>query len=103
VPSDALVRKVADQVRSTWTAAGVQVSAQDAAEGWAYGAINDCEQAGLVVFDPRTITSQETVVNVLDTHQYIAPGICKCGFRSESWAATRTHRADSILEALRHA
>lgn len=100
MPSDALVRKVAAQVRSTWEAAGVQNSSEEAPYGWAYGAINACEKAGLVLFDPRTITAQETIVNVLDKHQYVAPGICKCGFRSESWATTRAHRADSILEAL---
>lgn len=100
MPSDALIRKVAAYVRRSWEAAGVKNSSEEAPFGWAYGALNACEQAGLVVFDPATVTAREKVQEALDTHHYAAPGVCKCGFRSESWDATRAHRTDVVLLSL---
>lgn len=98
--SDALIRKVATYVRRSWEAAGVKNSSEDAPYGWAYGALNACEQAGLVVFDPATITAREKIAEALDTHHYAAPGVCKCGYVSKSWEDSKNHRVDMILEAL---
>jgi hypothetical protein len=77
------------------------VTSEEASVGWAYGAINACEQAGLVLFDPTTITAQEIVTTALQRHVSTAPGVCSCGYLSETWNATCAHKSAEVLEALR--